>query len=385
MFWGAALARPRAGSIVAVVGCLLALAGCSTQTKSAVTVSGSKLTIYASQPPVGAGGQVATDVLEAEKLALIKAGGRAGKYTIAFRQLDGRELSDNPRTALQNSTAIAYLGEIVPGTSQISVPINNELGLLQVSPTDTAAYLTQATPQVSGSPGTFYPTSSTYHQTFARVVPTTVQEAQAIVSEMRSLHLSKLYIGSDGSDYGASIAAEVRQDSAGHGLTVQSSPTGADAVFYGGNVVTTAARAVGRAASAAPSAKLFVPSALYDTAFVSALSPAAQNNLYVSSPGFSTQTLTAAGRQFVAAFRLAYGHQPQPQAIFGFEAMSALLSVLSQAGAAAASRAVVVSDFRSLHNRQSVLGTYSIQNGDTTIAPFIFARARAGALVPVSH
>ena len=55
-----------------------------------------------------------------------------------------------------------------------------------------------------------------------------------------------------------------------------------------------------------------------------------------------------------------------PQAIFGYEAMSAVLAVLKQAGTGAGSRATVVSDFRTLHDRQSVLGTYSISSGDTT-------------------
>jgi branched-chain amino acid transport system substrate-binding protein len=265
------------------------------------------------------------------------------------------------------------------------VEINNELGLLQVSPVDTAVYLTQASAAVPGSPGKFYPSNSTYHHTFARVAPNTAQEAKAIVAEMQSLGLTKLYVASDGQPYGASIALEVRQDAPGHGLTVVSSPAGADAVFYGGNVAAIATAALDRAAAASPSAKLFAPSALYEDSFVAGLSAAARQNLYVSSPGFTTSGLSPAGKEFVAAFRAAFGHAPAPQAIFGFEAMAAVLAVLKEAGANAASRATVVSDFGSLKNRQSVLGTYSINGGDTTIAPFIFARPEAGRLVPRSQ
>jgi branched-chain amino acid transport system substrate-binding protein len=378
---GLALLRPRALSVCAVLA-LVALTGCSAQTNSAVSVTGNTLTIYASRPAGGAGGQAATDVLDAEKLALQQSG-KVGKYTVSFVELNGAKLSDNPRTAVQNQSAIAYLGEIEPGTSQVSVEITNELGVLQVSPTDTAVYLTQATPAVPGAPGKYYPSSSNYHETFARVVPNTAKEAQAIVAEMQSLHLSKLYVTDDGQPYGASIAQEVRSDAPGHGLTVQSSPSGADAVFYGGNSVSTATAAVDRAADASPAAKLFVPSALYDSSFASGLSASAQRNLYVSSPGFTASTLTPAGKQFEAAFATAFGHAPAPQAIFGYEAMAALLAVLKEAGTAAGNRATVVSDFRSLKDRQSVLGTYSIVDGDTTIAPFIFARVRGGALVPL--
>src|ERR1700689_5313038 len=142
----------RAALVCAVLGSL-GVAGCSTSTNSAVTVSGTTLDVYASQPPGGAGGQAAADVLDAEQLALQQIGAKlAGtNYTVKLIPLHGKELSDNARTAIENTKAIAYLGEIEPGTSQASVPINNELGLLEVSPTDTAVYLTQKTPAVSNA------------------------------------------------------------------------------------------------------------------------------------------------------------------------------------------------------------------------------------------
>ncbi|MGH2893426.1 MAG: hypothetical protein ACRDPM_09190, partial [Solirubrobacteraceae bacterium] len=285
------------------------------------------------------------------------------------------------REAVQDSSAIAYLGEIEPGTSQDSVQITNEVGLLEVSPTDTAAYLTKAVPVVSGSPSTFYPSRSTYHETFARVVPSSAQEAKAITAEMHSLGLTKLYVADDGTPYGAATAAEVRAGAAKQGLSLVSGAAGADAVFYGGNNAAAATKALDQAAATSGAAKLFAPSALYADSFVAGLSGSAQKNLYVSAPGFTSATLSAAGRQFVNAFRSAYRHPPAPQAIFGYEAMSAVLAVLKQAGVGAGSRATVVNDFLTLRNRQSVLGTYSISSGDTNLAPFVFGRPHGGALV----
>ena len=125
------------------------------------------------------------------------------------------------------------------------------------------------------------------------------------------------------------------------------------------------------------------PSGAYDDAFVAGLSSAAQSALYVSSPGFLPRSLTAGGRQFVAAFAARYGHNPAPAAIFGYEAVMALDSVLTQAGTSAGSRSAVVSAFLSLKNRNSpTLGTYSLTAGDTDIAPFVIARVQGGALVP---
>jgi branched-chain amino acid transport system substrate-binding protein len=379
----------------AVFGCAcaaLALAGCASTTtggNSAITVSGTTLVVYGSQPPGGSGGQTATDTLDAEQLALRQAGGKAGKFTVKFDPLTGRELSDNARTAIEDQTAIAYLGELQPGTSQVSVEIVNQQGLLEVSPADTAVYLTQAIPPISNSTDTFYPGHSTYHETFARVVPNTAQEAKAIVSEMKNQHVSNVYVASDGEQYGAAIALEVRQDAKTAGLTVATSPSGADGVFYGATAAsptatTDAVHALDQAAESSPNAKLFVPSGLWNEAFVSGLSPAAQRHLFVSSPGFLPKDLPPAGRTFVSQFKSSYGHAPAPQAIFGYEAMSALLYVLDKAGSLADNRAAVVQDFRTLKNPpNSVIGAYSINGGDPNIAPIIFGRVRGGKLVPV--
>ena len=105
----------------------------------------------------------------------------------------------------------------------------------------------------------------------------------------------------------------------------------------------------------------------------------------MSVPGFLNADLSPAGRAFVSAFTAAYNHAPAPQAIFGYEAMAAVLSVLKEAGAAADNRTTVVKDFFSIKNRQSVLGTYSINStGDTSIAPFVFTRLKGGQLVPAT-
>jgi branched-chain amino acid transport system substrate-binding protein len=369
------------------------LAGCGTAGSSTVTVTGSTLSIYAAQPPGAAGGQQAKDVIAAELLALHQADNRAGKFKIRFVQLDGAEVSDNARSAVEDQSSIAYLGEIEPGASRDSVPITNELGLLQVSPTDTASFLTQISSAVPGSPLSFYPSRATYKETFARVVPTTIPEAADQVSELQALHLSKLYVASDGGPYGATIAHQVAQDARGAkpAITVTTGPplaakvagAGDRAVFFGASSETAATRFFDSVVSSDPNVKLFAPSALYDDGFVSGLASAAQRDLYVSSPGFMPGDLTPAGAKFVSDFGSAYGHAPAPEAIFGYEAMAAVLSVIRQAGASATNRKAIVDDFRGLKDRASVLGTYTLSDGDTNVAPFVFSRPQSGQLTPV--
>jgi ABC-type branched-subunit amino acid transport system substrate-binding protein len=373
------LRRRAPRTLVTVLGAALTLAGCGTATTggtSAVTVSGKTLTIYASQPPGGAQSQPASDILTAEKLAFSQSGGKVGSYTIHFKVLTGAKLSDNARTAVEDQKSIAYLGELVPGTSQVSVQILNQQGLLEVSPADTAVYLTQPVPPVSNTTDTFYPAHATYKQTFARVVPNSGPEAKAVVQELGAEHVTSLFVADDGQLYGAALALEVRNAAKTAGVTLATSAAGAGAVFYGGSVANApvATRFLDQTASASPKAKLFVPSGLYDSSFVAGLSAGAQARLTLSSPGFLPKDLTGDGPAFASTFRTDYGHAPAPQAVFGYEAMRAVLATLAQAGTAANNRAVVVAGFRSLKRTSgSALGAYSISGGDPSIAPFVFA------------
>jgi len=345
-------------------------------------VTGGTLRIYVSVPPGAGDGPQAQDILAAERLAFQQAGSTVGQFTVRMVAFQGRKLSDSARQAIGDSSAIAYLGELTPGSSADSIGITNGEDLLQVSPTDTAVELTQPTPAVPSSPTRYYESLSTYGRTFARVVPTDALEAKALISEMRALGRSKLFVAGDGSPYGKALALAVTNH-ASPAISIVSAQASADAVLYAGSSAAGAASTFDQAAASTPRIKLFASSALAQDAFVASLSPAAQRDLYVSSPGFSSSDLPAAGKAFVAAFRAANGHAPATEAIFGYEAMAAVMAVLHEAGSSAGNRTTIVHDFFAIRNRSSALGTYSInQNGDTSIAPFVFSRVRAGKLVP---
>jgi branched-chain amino acid transport system substrate-binding protein len=374
----------------------VALAGC-TAAGTSPSVSGTTLKIYVSVPPGGAGSEPAADVLAAEQLAFRQAAGgnTVGSFTIKLASVAGKKISDNARSAIEDSKAIAYVGEVQPGASADSVGITNAQDLLQVSGTDTAVELTRSTPTDPGSPGRYYEALGTYGRTFARVAPTTAQEATALVTEMKSLAVGAVYVASDGSTYGKAIAHEVAQDATGQSIKVtQGAPnarsflgSGSDAIFLGSSQAgSSSAASVFSAIAETSTAKLFASSALYEPGFVAALSPAAQRRLYVSSPGFTAADLPASGKQFASAFRAAYGRTPVPEAVFGYEAVAAIMQVLHRAGSSANSRSTIVHGFFAIKNRASVLGTYSIGvGGDARIAggaPFVIGRVKSGALVP---
>jgi ABC-type branched-subunit amino acid transport system substrate-binding protein len=349
----------------------------STGGTSSVTATGSTLTIYASAP---ANAPYSADLLDAERLAFQQfqsSGTKISKFTVKFAAATASKISDNARTAIEDTGAVAYIGELWPGASAETMGITNAQDLLQVSPTDTAIELTQTTSAVPGAPNDYYESRKTYGRTFARVVPDAAREAKAQVQAMSSLGVKSLYVTSDDSPYGAAVAQAVKSDASGAGLTVSPSKAGADGIFYGGGA--SSASAFDALASANPTVKLFGPSGL-----AAAGPPAGDHNVYVSVPGFLPKELPAPGKTFVSDFTSAYGHAPATEAVFGFEAVRAVLTVLQEAGAKASDRATVARDFFGLKaGANSAVGPYSINSsGDTSISPFVLTRSLAGKLVP---
>jgi branched-chain amino acid transport system substrate-binding protein len=380
--WSRAQARAQALRVLIATVLAAGVAGCAASGSSSVKAKGTTLTIYASAPPAATSDPVVQDVLDAERLAFQNKHGEVTAFKLVFAPpLSGGKLSDHARTAIKDTSAIGYLGEILPGDSADSMGINNAQDLLQVSPTDTALELTLSTPVLSNTPGRYYEALKSYGRTFARVVPNAQREAKAQVQEMQSLSVSKLYVGDDGSTYGRAIAQAVKQD-ASPSITVVPSQSGADAIFYGASRDSAAIRVFTSALQANPQVKLFGPSALADPTFAAGMRAGAKN-VFISAPGFLPADLTPLGQQFVSDFKTKYGRTPVPQAIFGYEAMAAVIDVVKEAGTSGNNRGVVAEDFFAIKNRSSVLGTYSMTaNGDTSIAPFVFSRLRAGKLVP---
>ncbi len=373
-----------------MIAAALVIAGCGTSgsssgSASSVTVSGNTLHIYLSIPAALSSDPAAQDLVHAEELAFFAHHGEVKDFKLALLPLQSNKVSDSARTAIQDTDAIAYLGELAPGHSDQTVGITNAVDLLQISPTDTALELSQATPVVKGSPQTYFEAWGTYGRTFVRMVPTSAQEAGALVSKMVALKLHSVYVQHDSSDYGRALALEVAEVAAHAGLTLTTHRAAADAIFYGTDSPKLAAGYFTAAAASDPRAKLFGSSALNSGLFKPRLSAALIKNLYVTVPGFMPGALSPAGRAFQSAFTARYHHAPNVEAIFGYEAMSQLLAVLREAGKSANVRGTVVKDFLRSSRSGSVLGSYRIDSaGDTSLTAFVIEQLRGGRLVPVS-
>jgi branched-chain amino acid transport system substrate-binding protein len=90
-----------------------------------------------------------------------------------------------------------------------------------------------------------------------------------------------------------------------------------------------------------------------------------------------------AGQAFFAAYKKEYDEaNPEPFAIYGYEAMELTLDAVRRAGDRGNDRRAVIDEVFKTKDRHSVLGTYSIDpNGDTTLTDFGLYRPGKGVLV----
>jgi branched-chain amino acid transport system substrate-binding protein len=366
---------------------------------------GKSLTVYSSLPLQGDSRPQSEDVVRGIKLALDQKGGKIGDFTIKYVSLDDAtaaqgkwdpgQVSTNARKAIADESAIAYIGEFNSGASAISIPIVNEANILQVSPSNTYVGLTRAEGADAGEPDKYYPSGT---RTFGRVVPADHIQAAAQVSYQKDQGCTKLYILNDKEVYGKGIADQVEKIAGEQGLEVTGNDgidpkaanyralaakmkgAGADCFFYGGITQNNGVQVFKDIASANPDAKLFGPDGVAESAFSEEVA-SIEDQIFITNPTLDPKLYPPAAQEFFTEFETAHGKQPEPYAIYGYEAMNTVLLAIENAGDKGGDRPAVVEQFFQIKDRESVLGTYSIdENGDTTLSDYGGNRIKGGAL-----
>jgi branched-chain amino acid transport system substrate-binding protein len=364
------------------------------------------LTIYSSLPLVGGQGAQTEDVVRAEQLALEQSGGRAGAFSIRFVSLDDAtrrtgewtplQTVHNARLAATDPTTIAYLGEFNSGATAVSLPVLNEAGILQVSPSNSYVGLTRSEAAEPGEPEKYYPTNV---RSFGRLAPPDHLQAAAIAALLQAEHVRRVFIVDDLEVYGHGLAGMVGRRLAARGVkrvgrealrahnatriarAIRRSH--ADAMFFGGITRNGASRLWNAVHRRNPRIALFGPEGVTDPAFRRRLSRGAAKRTLLTNPVLDPAAYPPAAQVFSAAFRARFGKTPAPYALQGYEAMSVTLDAIRRAGAQGNDRAAVIAAFRATRDRDSVLGRYSIdENGDTTLSTYGVLRIdRRGRLV----
>jgi branched-chain amino acid transport system substrate-binding protein len=354
------------------------------------------LTIYSSLPLQGDSRPQSESVVNGMKLALEEAGGKVGKFTVKYKSLDDAtaaagkwepgQTSANARKAAQDASTIAYLGEFNSGASAISIPIINEAGILQVSPSNTYVGLTRAEGADKGEPDKYYPSGK---RTYGRVVPADHIQAAAQVAYQKDEGCTKLYVLNDKEVYGKGIADQVAAIGKTQGLQVLGNDgidtkaanfrtlatkirsAGADCMFFGGITQNKGVQVFSDVHAANPDLKMFGPDGVAETPFTSKLSSGVEKVTFITNPTLDPKLYPPAAQDFFDTFKQKYGKEPEPYAIYGYEAMKVALLAIQNAGDKGNDRQAVIDAFLNIKDRDSVLGKYSIdENGDTTLSDY---------------
>jgi branched-chain amino acid transport system substrate-binding protein len=259
--------------------------------------------------------------------------------------------------------------------------------------------LTRAEGGEQGEPGKYYPTG---RRTYGRVVPADHVQAAAVVFYMKDQGCTNAYILNNKELYGRGIANQVERVGNALGVRILGNDgidakpadvraaaarikaAAADCFFFGGFTFPNGPEVFKAVAAASPNIKLFGPDAVAELAFTSELGTALQKRVFITNPTLDIKSYPPRGQRFFKDFKARYGRYPEPYAIYGYEAMSVVLSSIRHADRASTSargRRAVVDAFFAQRGRRSVLGTYDIDDhGDTTLPYYGGYRPRGGRL-----
>jgi branched-chain amino acid transport system substrate-binding protein len=383
----------------------LVVAACGSDSGGGGGGGGTTLTIYSSLPLQGDSRAQNLDVVAGEKLALKQRNSTVGKFKIHFVSLDDAtaaagkwdpgKTSSNARKAAQDKSTIGYVGEFNSGASQVSIPVLSGGGILQISPANTLPALTVKQGSVPGSPDIYYRGGK---RTYGRVVPNDVLQGDVQSKFMKAEGVKKLYVFNDREPYGAGVAEQTALHAKALGIQVLGNEgidakaanyrslgakvkaAGADAMMFGGITNNGAAQLFKDVAGANPGIKLFGADGVAETSFTSNLGSAASQT-YITVAGLPPSKQPPAGKKFVVDFKKTYGHDPQPYASFGYDAMSVLLESIERAGDKGNDRAAVVKAFFETKDHSGPNGTFSIDEyGDPTLTDYLGYKVKNGKL-----
>lgn len=396
--------------LAALAAAATAVAGCGgVSVSGASEATGNQLAVYSSMPLQGPAAESSTEIVDGERLALSQAGGRVGPFKVGFvslddanphnGQLDPEATSTNAKTAAQDTSTIAYIGELGSAATAVSLPLINAAGILQLSPGSPYVGLTSSLDAGQDEPERFYPSGK---RNFGRLEPGDPAQAGVQVQLMGSLGVRKLYVLDDQDPFEAPLAEIVAGDAQHAGIAVlghDSLALGATSeAAYAGEVEKVqqaqpeavflaagpqpGAVALWRALHAAdPHLLLLGPSTLAVPSFTAAIGPAATKS-YLTTPILPLAAYPPAAARVLADYRRRFGGSPGPYALYGYEAMSAVLDAIRRAGEKGNDRQAVIDRFFAIRNRDSVLGRYSVlASGETTLSRYAADRVKGGRAV----
>jgi branched-chain amino acid transport system substrate-binding protein len=395
-------------SKTAAIGCLvpalaLGLTACGGSDNNSSggggsSSSGGTVDVYSSLPLQGASKDQTGAMVQGIQLALSEAGNKAGSTKVKYQSLDDstaqagnwdpQQTASNARKVAQDKKAIAYIGEFNSGASIISIPILNAVGIAQISPANTYVGLTTNEPgSEKGEPQKYQPSGK---KTYTRIVPRDTIQAAALITQMKSDGCTKIAVANDKDTYGAGLARLLEIKAKQLGATITSNTgiqkdapnfrayaskikgEGADCFVFAGVTANGAVQINKDVAAALPNAKLYGPDGTCESGFTNPSKkgiPASVGKNFKCTVATLDLKSYPGGQKFLESFKAKYNNpNPDPYAIYGYEAMKLTIDTIKAGGT---DRASFLEKLFATKDRDSVLGTYSFdKNGDTTLTDY---------------
>jgi branched-chain amino acid transport system substrate-binding protein len=389
---------------VCIAALAVGVAACGSSSKkgggATSKISGTSLTIYSSLPEQGASGGQAKSIENGAKIALENKSGKVGKYSVTYKPLDDSLAStgaadegkgaQDARTAVQDKSAIGYIGEYNSGISKVTIPILNKAGITQISPANTYVGLTSDAPgHEPGEPDKYYPTGK---RTYARVVPKDTIQSAAMLTAAKEDGCKSVHVFNSKTTYSAGLAKNIELvapklggikiegndafDPKAANYRSLASGVKADCVIQTGEIEQNGVQVMKDVAAADKGVKLYGADGICLNASADptkGIPPDLAPQFKCTIATLDPKTFGPEGKKFFADYSKKYNEpHPDPYAIYGYEAMALLLDSIEKASSGGAlTRQAVTDAVFSTKDRDSVLGKYSIdQNGDTTLTDY---------------
>ncbi|MBI3522470.1 MAG: branched-chain amino acid ABC transporter substrate-binding protein [Chloroflexi bacterium] len=376
-----------------LVGLSLVAGACSGGTGGTTGGGGTAaktVKIYSSLPLTGPSRAQTLTVVNGIKMAIDENGGKdgtgakIGSITVEYESLDdataakqswdAAQEAENGRKAAEDSKTVGYLGTFNSGAARISIPIMNKAGIPMISPANTATDLT-----VDKSKDSVYYGAG--KRNYFRVIPNDNIQGLVGANWMAALNAKKVFIVDDTDLYGKGLADVFQANAAKAGLTVvgrEGAPkadnfnalvtkikaAGAEGVYYGGIVDNNPAVLVKNLRAVDPKIIFMGADGIQCDEMIKQMG-AAGEGVYATFGGVSVDKYTGIQADWLKKYKDKYGSDPQPYAIYGYEAANVMLKAIKETNG---DRAGMVDAVKKVGtNYDGVLGKWSFDaNGDTS-------------------
>jgi len=378
--------------------------GATATTASGGSTTSGSIKLVSSLPRTGLSKTQTDDIVAGYNMALAehskKAGGmdivyedwddataQAGKWDAATEQANATKAANDP-------DIMGYLGTFNSGAAKIAIPILNKAGLVMISPANTAPELTKKGFD-DATLNTLYPNSP---RNYFRVVTADDVQGAAAANWATELGFKKAYILNDQEVYGKGVANVFEKQFKADGGTVLANEgidakqpefkslmekvksQGADLVYFGGLVDSGGPQLNKDLKSVAPNITFMGPDGIQTQAFVDAVGADVAEGTLGTVAGKSYADLTGTGAKFYNTFKTQMGHEPDPYAVYGYEAMNVMLNAIDKAGKK--DRAAILAAVAATKDYDGALGKWSFdENGDTTLTDIGAYKVTGGKFV----